>query len=178
MPVINIPYFLDYQIIVTVIMMAAAWKWGDWKNWRLYYPTILFYIAVDFSYVLISYNYPLWEFESQLLKTTFSDILISCVFVPATILVYLYHFPESLINKILYILMWVALYSLTELFSYLLGFFSYHNGWNLGWSVLFNCVMFPMLYLHHKSPPKAIVLSLFCAVIMIIFWKIPIGSVK
>lgn len=178
MPVVNLPYFIDYQIIVTVMMVAAAWKWGDWKNWRIYYPTILFYIVVDFSYVIVSYNYPLWEFESPMLKTILSEFLISCVFVPATLLMYLYRFPKGFTRKILYIFFWVALYSLIELFSYLFGFFSYHNGWNLWWSVLFNCIMFPILYLHQKKPLGAIGISLICAVVMILWWKIPVGSMK
>jgi len=29
------------------LYLFAAWKWGDWKNWREYYPTILFFIIGD-----------------------------------------------------------------------------------------------------------------------------------
>jgi hypothetical protein len=38
------PYFTTV-IFFTIIALwiAAAYKFADWKNWKLYYPTILFY---------------------------------------------------------------------------------------------------------------------------------------
>lgn len=169
---------LDYQIIVTVIMILIAWKWGDWRNWKLYYSTMQFYIVFDFLYSLITYNYPLWAYESPLLKTTFSDILISFAFVPATILIYLYHIPKGLKKQITYNLVWVVIYSVTEIISYSLGYFSYHHGWAIWWSVLFNCVMFPLLFLHYKKPLWAVSLAFAFTIIGIMYWKIPISSMK
>jgi len=176
--VIGVSNILDYQIIVTIIMISVAWKWGDWKNWRLYYPTILFYIMFAFLYSLLTYNYPLWKYESPLLKTTFSDILISCAFVPATLLIYLSHFPKGLRKQMPYILLWVIIYSVTEIVSYALGFFSYHHGWTIWWSVLFNCAMFPLFYLHNKKPLWAISITFICTIIGLMYWKVPISSMK
>lgn len=169
---------LDYQIIVTVIMILIAWKWGDWRNWKQYHSTMLFYIVVAFLYSLLTYNYPLWEFESPLLKTTLSDVLISCVFAPATILTYLYHYPIGWKKQIPYVLLWAFIYAITEIVSYSLGFFSYHHGWNIWWSALFDCAMFPILYLHFKRPLWAIAIVIFCAIFGLIYWKVPIGSMK
>lgn len=168
----------DYQIIVSIISIVIAWKWGDWKKWHVYYPTMLYFVVVDFLYALLTYNYPLWEYESPILKTTFSDILISFAFVPATLLVYLPHFPRIHKKQISYVFVWVIVYTLVEQISYCLGFFSYHNGWTIWWSMLFNCFMFPLIYLHHKKPLWAWSLTFLCCIIGLIYWKIPINLMK
>lgn len=173
-----IPIITDYQIIVTIVMLLFAWKWGDWKNWKLYYPTMLFFALGDFTYGLLTYNYPLWEFESPLLKTTLSDLLISLVFFPATILIYLPHYPKTFIKQALYILMFISVYTIVEKVSYLLGFFSYHNGWSIGWSILFNFMMFPLLYLHHKKPHWAILVAVAVAISILAYFKVPYNTMK
>jgi hypothetical protein len=159
-------------------MAAIAWKWGDWRNWKLYYPTILFFIVGNFSYGLLTYNYPLWEFESLLLKTTGSTFLITIVAFPATILIFLPHYPKGKVKQILYILLWVLTYTLIEIVSHKLGFFSYHNGWNIWWSVLFNLIMFPLLRLHHKKPPLAWSVSIIMGLTILIYFKVPFSSMK
>lgn len=168
----------DYQIIVTVIMLLCAIRWGDWRNWKLYYPTMLFFALVDLLYGLLTYNYPLWEFESPLLKTTLSDILISLVFFPATILLYLPHFPKEIKKQVPYILLWVIIYTITEIVSHKLGFFSYHNGWNIWWSILFNLFMFPLLQLHHKKPHWTLLISIILAIMCLAYFKVPFNSMK
>ena len=175
---INISNVFDFQIIVTITMLLATWKWGDWKNWRLYHSTMLFFIVISFFYSLLTYNYPLWQFESPLLKVTFSNILITCVFFPASLLIYLYHFPNGLKKQILYIFLWVGNNSIIEMVSYKLGFISYHHGWTIWLSVLFNCAMYPLFYVHHKKPLWAIYVSLISVVLGMIYWKIPISSMK
>lgn len=168
----------DYQIIVTIIMVLSAWKWGDWRHWRLYYPTMLFFALGDITCGFLTYNYPLWEFESPLLKTTLSDLLISLVFFPATVLLYLPHFPKKIKKQVPYILLWVLIYTAIEHVSYLLGFFSYHNGWNIWWSVLFNSAMFPILRVHHKKPLLALFISMIAALLLLVYFKIPMSSLK
>lgn len=174
----NIAKFFDYQITVSVIMALVAWKWGDWRNWKLYYPTMLYFIIGDFLYGLLTYNYALWEFESPLLKTVMSDILISFVAFPATILLFLPHFPQIWVKRILYILMWVVIYTVIEIISYHLGFFSYQNGWSIWWSILFNCMMFPMLRLYYKKPLIAWTITLPIVVIFLLYFKVPFSTMK
>jgi hypothetical protein len=178
LPQINLSKLFDYQIIVSIIMVVFAWKLSDWKNWRLYYSTILFYIVVDFLYALLTYNYPLWQLESPILKVTFSDILISFIFVPASILIYLNRFPSGWKKAIAYVLLWVCIYSITEKLSVTLGFISYHHGWTIWCSILFNCLMFPLLYLHYRKPIWAIALTFMFCVIGLIYWRIPLSSIK
>lgn len=48
-----------FRIILVLVFVIIAWKWGDWKNWKLYYPTILFMILGDFVYIFLTYKKPL-----------------------------------------------------------------------------------------------------------------------
>lgn len=168
----------DYQIIVTVLIVAASLKWGDWKNWQRYYPTMLFFTVGDLVSSLVTYNHPLWEFESPLLGTTFSDLLISLVFFAATIIIYLSNFPNQFKEQIGWVLLWVFIYTLTEIVSYYFGFFSYHNGWSILSSFLFNCGMFPLLYLHYRKPQYALAVGFLAACCLVYYFKIPFSSMK
>lgn len=169
---------LDFQIIVSICMSAVSWKIGDWRSWQKYYPTMLYFIVGEFLYDILCYNYRLWSFESPLLKQTFSSILIALVFYPATILVYLPHMPTEIKKQIPYILMWVGIFTTIERVSYLLGFFAYQHGWNIWLSVLFNCVMFPLLWLHYKKPLWAAVALVACTGIGLVLFQVPINSMK
>ena len=159
-------------------MVSVALKWGNWKNWFSYYPTMLFFTAGNFICSLLTYNYPLGKFESPLLGTTFSDLLISTIFFAATIMVYLSNFPKELMRQISWVFFWVFIYTLTEIVSYNLGFFSYHNGWSIIWSFIFNCCMFPLLYLHYRKPTWALALSVILGCGVLFYFKIPLSGMR
>lgn len=166
---------LDYHIIISLISVLAVWKWGDWRNWNKYYPTILFYISGDLFYHLLAHDKLLWNTESPFLKSTIADILNNFVVFPTTILLFLPNFPQSkYTNQVLYILMWVLIYSLWEFIGHYLGYFSYDNGWGFGWSVLFNVIMFPLLLLHHKRPLYAILGAIIVAFAILQYFDIPV----
>lgn len=169
---------LDYQIIAALINVVVAWKWGDWRNWKLYYPTMLFMALGSFTYSLLTYNFPLWAFESPLLKTTGSNLLFTFIGFPADVLLYLTYFPKTLSKQIIYVLAWVAYFMLIEWLSYRLGFISYHSGWTIWWSLLFNCIMFPLIWLHFKRPLWALSFSFVVAVFFLTYFKIPFSSMK
>ena len=168
----------DYQIMVSLLIVIVAWKWGDWKNWKAYYPTMLYFIIGDFTYSLITNNHPLWEYESPLLKTTLSDLLIAFVFFPSTVLLFLPYFPRKIFWQAIYVFIWVFIYTIVEYVSYNLGYFSYHNGWNIWWSGLVSFIMFPALYLHYKNPLWAWLLGLISCIAVVIIFKVPFSSMK
>lgn len=170
--------FTDYQIIVTLIMVVISLKWGDWKNWQRYYPTMLFNTCGAFVYSLLTYNYSLWTYESPLLKTTYSDLLISLVFMPATIVLFLPHIPKDRLKQVMWILFWVLVYSIIEIISYWFGFFSYHNGWHIWWSVLFDCFLFPLWWLHYKKPVWSFPIAIVIGILIISHFRIPFSSMK
>ena len=71
-----------FRIILVLVFVIIAWKWGDWKNWKLYYPTILFMILGDFVYIFLTYKKPLWILESPLFGRTISDLYRSVYYIP------------------------------------------------------------------------------------------------
>ncbi|MBM7663479.1 hypothetical protein JOC85_004355 [Bacillus mesophilus] len=163
--------------LYAAIWLFALWKWGDWENWRNYYPTILYFIIGDFLYLyLLSDAYPMWRYVPPIIDeemgVTNSHVSLSVMLIkyPATILIFLSKFPtENTWKKILYILGWVSLYGVNELIDLNLGTIEHYNGWNFWWSSLFNLVLFSILRVHYRQPPLAWLLSM---IFMVILWNI------
>jgi hypothetical protein len=173
----------DFHIILSLLSIVIAWKWGDWRNWKLYYPTILYMILGDLSYIIATSNRPLWQYESQIFKGEFSEFVIAFVAFPSTCLVFFACYSkvvksEKIVYVPLFFLFSASLYTSIEWLSYRLGFFSYHNGWNIYWSFAFNCMMFPLLLLHYKKPLLVWLPSIILAVLLIYFFNLPFHIIK
>jgi len=165
--------------ILLFIAILIAWRWGDWRNWKLYYPTVLYMILGDLSYIIISNTKPLWQYESPIFSRHFVEALIVFVVFPCTCLVFLpFYAKVSKSKKIIYILFWALLYTSVEALSLRLGYFSHHNGWNLYWSFSFNCIMFPLLLLHFKKPLWVWPVSITLAFLTVLYFDIPFGILK
>ena len=168
------------RLFVIIVWVLAAFKWSNWKNWRLYYPTILFYIVGNFIYSFLTYNYPLWELVSVSGKTTFPTMQAILIAWPSSMLLYLSLFPKTKDwgPRIGYVLGWSLFYWLNELVLSWFGYYRYSNGWNVWWSLGFNVVMFPLLKIHYEFPPFAWILAIIIGVSVIWFFHIPISSMK
>ncbi|CAG7597523.1 hypothetical protein PAESOLCIP111_00153 [Paenibacillus solanacearum] len=162
----------------------AGYKWGDWKNWKAYYSTILFWIVIDLVHSVLTYHYTLWEFHTSFDKAllpnhTFISFTLDFISFPATVLIYLGHYPSGLRKQALYIFSWALFFTLIELLTlHTWKGISHHHGWNIWWSVAINLLTFPMLRLHYKHPLWAWLLSL-CATAL--FWNVfdvPLGTMK
>lgn len=154
----------------------AAWRWGDWRNWKKYQATILYLLCLDFLYNFLTYDYPLWKFSDFFLPThTLNSLAVTLIGFPCSMLIYLGRYPEdSMAKKIIHTLLWIILFSSVELFYVLIGLFHYYHGWNFGWSVLFNCVEFLMLRLHYKRPLLTYLISVLSVIALMVLFKIPI----
>lgn len=163
--------------LYTLLWVFALYIWGDWRNWKKYYPTILFFALGDFIYLyLLSDHYPMWKYQPKGLDEniglTNSHISLSIILIkyPATAMIYLYRFPEK--NKIfqfLYVVVWDLIYTLNEMIDFKLNLIKYYNGWNLYWSMFFNLIMFLILKAHFKWPLLA---WLFSIVFILFLWKV------
>lgn len=166
------------KILLLLIWIFSAYKWSDWRNWKNYYPTILFFIVGDLIYNFIAYNHPLWELTSSTLGVTFSVLLMCVIVWPSSVLLYLTHFPiYGKLKKTLYVLIWVVSFILIELLCTWFGNLKYNNGWNIGWSILFDIIMFPLLKIHHEKPQLAWIIS-FLIGTTIIYYFIPLSNIK
>lgn len=164
------------HLALTLFSIFAVWRWGDWKHWQRYHPTMLYITAGGFLYEYISKDYVMWIFHPDFLYNhTLVVVTYAVLTMPLNVLLYLSHFPES--NKwrqLLYICKWVAIYAVGELVLEYFGRISYQHGWNYYHSILFDMMMFPMLRLHHVKPLIAYVLSVIIVVAMLWMYQVPL----
>lgn len=167
-----------YHIFLSIISIFICYKFGDWTNWSKYYSTILFFILNSVIYALLTYNHPLWLYESPFFHKTLSDLLICLTVYPCTVMVFIPHFPKKITKSIPYITFWVALYSILEFISIKLGYFNYYNGWSIWFSVIANYIIFAMLILHYKKPLHAWLVVLISPFVLFYIMKIPYNKIR
>ncbi|WP_324255033.1 CBO0543 family protein [Bacillus sp. REN16] len=173
------------HLVYNALFLFVAMKWGDWRRWREYYPTILFFIVGDLLKNLLFHDYWIWTYQETIIAKeilsnhTFISLLIMFVCYPCTTLIFLGHFPEKVWKKLLWIMTWVFLFSIVEFFNLkYLHLIEHHHGWSLGWSILFNFVMFPMLRLHQKQPLIAWGISVIWIIFLLNMFPIPMKYIK
>lgn len=166
-------------IVMNGLYLIAGYKWGDWRNWQKYYPTILFLIIGDFLYNFLLYNKSMWLFHDLILPNhtiiTLSAMVISYA---ATVLIYLGKFPERWLNRLLWFLLWTGIFLVAEYVNSKLGFITYHNGWTFGWSILFTIIIFLILPIHHKKPLLAWLLSSIIIITLLLVFDIRLSDMK
>jgi hypothetical protein len=168
------------NLLIASVALIIGWKWGDWRNWEKYYPTILYMIICNFLYNILTYNYPMWLYNEALLPNhTMIEMVHSFVVFPVVVIIFLGRFPEKSNGKqIEYILRWLLIFALVELLLVKFNLFSYHNGWSIWWSVLFNVGMFTLLRIHYKKPLLAWGISLFVVLFLMLFFEVPINKMR
>nr|WP_281292949.1 CBO0543 family protein [Bacillus marasmi] len=156
-----------------------GYKWGDWRNWRLYYPTILFLIIGDLLYNFLLYKKSMWLFHDLVLPNhTMITLLAMVVTYSATVLIYIGRFPNGWIKRGLWFLLWSGIFLTAEYFNFKFGFITYHNGWSYGWSVIFTAIIFIILPIHHRTPLLAWLLSIIIIVSLLLIFNIKISDMK
>ena len=152
-----IAWYLPF--ILTILLLLVTWRYGDWRNWRKYYQTILFIVLVNlFSYVL-TFDYPLWLFHESFFipNRMINEFRLDFLFMPAIILFYLTNYPYGVgrLRQLVYIVGWGTFWTSTEAFYVYNNVYTYHNGWNIWWSSVVWYLMFVGMVIHHMYPPWA-----------------------
>jgi len=162
------------------VWLFLVYKWGDWKNWKKYYPTILFFILGNMIYDSLTYNYPLWELTSPNHKVTLSTLFTELLLWPLMILFYLSKISKltSWLKKGLFLLLWIAIVSTFEFLIGMMGLIAYHNGWTIWNSVFSNFVIYPLVFLHYKHPLWALFLAAIVGISVLCIFQIPISTLK
>jgi hypothetical protein len=169
------------HIIAAFLFIFAVWRWGDWRNWQKYHATMLYMITFSLLGDFLTYNYSLWIFSDFFLPThSLNSIVVTFICFPATVLIYLSRFPfqATVLKKVLYISAWVFLYVAIEYFFIVIDLFHYDNGWHLGWSVLIDVVLFPMLLLHYRKPIVAYLLGIPFIIFLVMVFDLTIDVLK
>jgi hypothetical protein len=160
------------SIILSAAAIAACLKWGAWKRWREFYPTILYVITGNLVFCFVFRNYLLWSYNSFLGETYIGLINIFLIYPPVVIL-YLTHYPEEKLKQLFYILGWTAAGSLVEAITLFTGGITYHHGWNMLWSALIFLGMLILLRLHYKKSLAVWPISLLCGIAASIIFALP-----
>lgn len=166
-------------ILMNALYLVAGIRWGDWRHWQKYYPTILFLIIGDGLYNFLLYNKSMWLFHDLILPNHTTITLLSMIVsYTVTVLIYLGKFPDGWLKRSLWFLLWSGIYLSVEYANSKFGFITYHNGWNIGWSVVFTGIIFFILPIHHKKPLFAWGLSIVIIVSLLIIFKVQISDMK
>lgn len=169
------PIIIDILLFSFYFMWVfLAHKYSDWKNWKTYYPTFLFWCLGDAIYNVLFYNNPLWKYKDPLLNHTLSEFFTVAIVFSSVTLLFLQGYPKSFINKVKYLAMWVAIFTGIEYIFYLLGSVIYYHSWNIGWSAVHNTYQFILLRLHYKRPLLAWVFAFLILIIMMSIFRIPL----
>ena len=169
------------HILLFIVSILVAYKWGDWKNWEKYYPTILYFGFFDLICRSVYHDMPLWIHKCTIgIQIPNTIISLAWIFIiyPSTVLIYLYRFPKGLKNQVLYILQWVLSYTAIEWVLHLTKAIEYHNNWTIFSSLIFNCGMFTILWMHHQRRRTAWIMTFLMFLIFIQFYKIPLSLIK
>jgi len=160
-------------VIYSILWIIFSWKWVDWRNWEKYYPTVLFAVVGDLLYEVICSEYPLWAMEANgLPNRTLPMLLLGFIGMPLSVMIYLSNYPDrgTIKQQFMYIVLFTYIFVILEYISIQYGSITYHNGWNLFWSLVFDVAMFTILRIHSRNVKMALVLSVgFILVLSLLF---------
>ncbi len=162
-------------LLLACVCVLVCCKWGDCNNWRLYYPTMLYFIAGDLLYLYVSSAKPLWQYTAKLFSGTLTTLIVALIIYPCTVLLFIPTFNKlsSWWKKIGYSVIWVGIYIGLELLALKYNYMQHFNGWNWGYSLIFDCLIFPLLIIHHKKAPAAWLLAGIIGVGITFYFKLP-----
>lgn len=167
-------------ILYSILWIVAAFKYAD-RNWQRYYPSLLFASLGNALYELICYKYQLWQMEPNGLPFAMIPILLLILIgMPVSTWIYLSKYPseKGLYSQIMYIAVFCVLFVLLEFLSVKGGAITYHNDWNLLWSLLFVIVMFVVLRIHYLRPLLALILSVVFAITLCLVFDVTMYKMK
>jgi hypothetical protein len=168
------------QTLFSIFFLLIGLLFGVWNRWKEFYPTLLFWIIANMLYNTLLHNYRVWEYHpvgiDHIIFPTHTIIGLKIPFLtyPFVITVFLGRLPKLLSNKIWWIIFWALLFEGVELIAYLNKSITYHHGWSLLWSFVFNLVTFTVLPIHHWKPWIAWSLSVLYMIILFIIFQPPI----
>lgn len=163
------------HLLINFLTLVSVWIWGNWKEWKKYHPTMIFICFINMLYSFISFDYHLWYLSSgNLLSYKLIEILNTSIFLPGTALIFLSRYPQSLKKQIIYLLKWIVLYLIIEQSLVLTKSITYQNNWSFGWSIVFDIILFPSLYLHYRNPVVAYIEFFIVTLLGVIYFHIPV----
>ncbi|MFC0559251.1 CBO0543 family protein [Halalkalibacter alkalisediminis] len=163
------------HILTAIISILAVIGWGDWRNWKKYHDTLLFFALGNLVYNFLTANYFLWRMHSDLISNhTLTEMIYTFIVFPATGILFLGNYPKGAIKQILHTLQWIFIYGIWEYVFTLTGHIEYQYGWTFGWSIFALFLMFSLLRLHVKHPLLTYVLFALVSVGFLWWFDVPV----
>lgn len=150
---------LLFYFVAIMIWVLVTYKIGDWRNWKVYYPTILFFCCGNLIGFLVFNSCHFWQFRSTILSHATIDILQMTFIFTCTTIIFLQYYPNGIFKQVFYILLWVIAYTSIEWFFNRIGGIVYSHGWNIWLSFAHNIYQFILLKIHLHNPVLAWILS-------------------
>ncbi|TVY07514.1 CBO0543 family protein [Paenibacillus cremeus] len=165
------------HLAIATLILIVAWKRGDWKNWRDYHTTMMYFALGNLLYNFLTANHFLWKLKADFLPNhSLTEMVYTFVTFPLTAFLFLSNYPKDRIGKqIAHNLKWILIFTAVEYFLMITGRIIYQYGWNLYWSIIFDCTMFPMLRLFYKRPVLAYGISAIMCVFWVWYFKVPVN---
>lgn len=164
------------HLALNIFTIIVTWKWSDWRSWQKYHPTLLFLpmMSLVYNFLALSSEYFLWHAKPDFLfSKTVVELTYTAILLPCTVLLFLSNYPSKPVKVLLYFLKYIVIYSCVEALLYITGRFEYHNSWSIWHSVLFYCLMFPSIIIHHRKPLLAYIIFLLITFLGIWYFKVP-----
>lgn len=167
-----------YFAITGVLAGFAAYRWGDWRNWKQYYPTILFAVMGNMTSELLMYRSPLWEYNDVFGDYMVLLIGLSVLLFSGTVILFLSFYPKKPAHQALFILAWAVGFTALEYLAMQAGSFLHHRGWSIWYTLLHNLIMFALFRLHFKRPLLAWPASFLVAFAVLWYFDLPFELVR
>ncbi|MBM6617680.1 CBO0543 family protein [Bacillus suaedaesalsae] len=165
------------HLLLALISIIAVWWRGDYRQWKVYYPTLQFIAIGNLTYNFLCASHWLWQLSPDIKWFNHTLLEMSYTFItfPLTALMFLSRYPQEQGKWRIFrhYMFWILLYVGVEFILMIKGNILYKYGWNLWWSAVFDCLMFPYLLFHHKKPFLALLFGVPIAIFWIWLFDIP-----
>jgi hypothetical protein len=137
-----------FYIVLSLLFVVSAWKWGDWKRWKEYYSSVLFFIAFNFLTGALLKDNPFWIYDKNPIFNNWINLIWSFFIFPSTILMFLPFYAKGFKKGFIGTITWIAIYCFLEWIFLLTGHIYYQNKWTYSWTLFHNCYQFLLIGLH------------------------------
>jgi hypothetical protein len=163
------------HIFLAIFVIWATYRWGDWRNWQKYHPTMMYFALGNLLYNFLCANHMLWTLAPDVLSNAgLTEMVYTFIIFPASALLFLTNYPQGRKKVFFHYVQWVLIYGSGEYIFYLFGRIYYQYSWSFAWSIAFNIIMFPMLKLFSVKPLIAYILSALLTVFWMKMFHIPL----
>ncbi|MDQ0899406.1 hypothetical protein [Paenibacillus sp. V4I7] len=78
------------HFVIGFIIIGAAYRWGDWRNWKKYHSTMMYFALGNLLYHYLCANHLLWQLMPDFsLSHSITEMIYTFIVFPATALLFL-----------------------------------------------------------------------------------------